>query len=157
MKGRLLDVTRKGRGFSLLELLITVGVVSLGLLGLVSVLAYGVKASRSSEMSSLAMGHSIHLIELIRSRNLGFSSGAVPPSGYSGLNDLPHERRALDAWPFQSDFEADSAFQRCLSIRRVGDDAEEYDHEVLLIRAEVFWSENNEERSVSFEALHTRP
>ena len=145
-----------GKAFSLLEILITTGVVAMGLLALIGVLAFSVRSSRTGELSSLAMGHSIHMIELIRSRNLDFSSGSVPPSALSGINDPPAQRRDLNEYPFQSDFEADAPFKRNIAISRVGTSGN-YDYDLLLIKVSIFWQENGGERSVTFEATHKNP
>jgi type II secretory pathway pseudopilin PulG len=144
------------RGFSLLEILITTGVVAMGLLALLGVLAFSVRSSRTGEVASLAMGHSIQMIELIRSRNLDFAGGVVPPAANSGINDPPDQRRALDAYPFYNDFDPDLPFRRNISIQRMGTSGN-YDYEILLITVSVFWQENGQERSVTFEATHKKP
>lgn len=127
----------------------------MGLLAMVSVLAYAARASRSSELSSEAVGHAVHLIELIRSRNLDFGGFTVPPASTSGINDPPGTRRPLNAYPFNSDFQA-SSFERHIEMARMGPSGD-YKYNVMKIECTVFWEENGEERSVSFEAHHTKP
>lgn len=151
-----MKIESQRRGFSLLELLITTGVVALGLLALLSVLAFSAKASRTSEMASLAAGYSVHVIELIRSRNLDFSSGSVPPSRWSGLNDAPEDRQDMNAPPFQADFEPELPFKRNISIERLGE-AGQYNQDVVNITVSIYWHENGEDRSVTFVATHKRP
>ena len=149
---------RRNSGFSLLELLITTGVVALGLLALIGSLAFSAKASRTGEMASLAMGHSIHLIELIRSRNLDFPSyGPVPPPSSSGINDPPAARKNLNDYPFFSDFDPDLPFRRNISIRRQSNNSDDYNYNVVNITVSVYWHENGEDRSVTFEATHKKP
>lgn len=143
------------RGFSLVEMLVGVAVIAMGLLGLVAALAYGVRASRSSELSSLAVGHAVHLIELIRSRNLDFGGYSVPPNSSSGINDPTGTRRALNAYPFSTDFEP-SSFERHIEMTRVGTSGD-YLYDVMSIKVTVYWDEGGQERSVEFEALHKKP
>lgn len=147
---------RHKAGFSLLELLVTTGVIALGLLSLLGVLAFSAKASLSSEMASLAVSHCVHTVELIRSRNLDFADHPDLPNQFSGLNDPPHVRRELNDPPFQADFEPDLPFKRNILIERVGA-SDSYNHDVVNITVSVFWPENNEERSVRFVASHKRP
>lgn len=142
--------------FTFIEILITTAVVAIGLLALVGVLGYSVRASRTGEMASLAMGHSVHVIELIRGRNLGFSSGPVPPSSFSGINDPPAARKAMNDAPFQTDFPPDMPFRRNISITRMGS-AGDYNYNVINIVCTITWQENGEDRSVSLEAQHRRP
>ena len=147
---------RRVLGFSLLEILITTGVVALGLLALMGVLAYATKASRTGELASLAMGHSIHCIELIRSRNLDFAGPSVPPPSYSGINDAPAVRKDMNAYPFNSDFDAGMAFKRNISIKRQGTTGN-YNYDIAIIKVSIYWFENGGERSVTFEATHKKP
>jgi hypothetical protein len=109
-------------------------------------------------MASLAMGHSIHIIELIRSRNLDFPAyGTIPPASYTGLNDPPTGRRDLNAPPFFADFEADMPFQRNISIRRQSTDEDDYRYNIADITVSVYWQENGGERNVTFAATHKKP
>lgn len=149
---------RKNSGFSLLELLITTGVVALGLLALVGSLAFAARAARTGEMASLAMGHSIHIVELIRSRNLDFPSyGTVPPPNYSGINDPPAARKQLNEYPFHGDFPAETPFRRNISIKRQSNDSDDYNYNVVNITVSIYWQENGEDRSVTIEATHKKP
>ena len=120
------------------------------------VLAFSSKASRTGEMASLAMGHSIHIIELIRSRNLDFASPTVPPPTWSGLNDAAAVRQDLNAYPFSSDFPSGLPFKRNISIRRQGTSGN-YNFDVVDIKVSIYWHENGGERSLTFEATHKKP
>lgn len=126
------------------------------MLALIGVLAFSTKASRTGEMASLAMGHSIQIIELIRSRNLDFSAPTVPPPTWTGLNDAPTVRQDLSAYPFASDFAAGLPFKRNITILRQGTSGT-YNYDVVNIKVSIFWHENGGERSLTFEATHKKP
>ena len=154
------------RGFSLIECLVGLGVISVGLLGLIGALSYAVKASRTSEVASQAVGHAVHLVELVRTRNLDFARGIDSfgnirmPLSWSGINDpeppaAPY--KPLNAYPFEDDFEPGPVFTRHISCRLATTTASPHLDKTMIVKATVYWEENGSLREFSFEALHNKP
>ncbi len=78
------------RGLNLVELVVSIGVVSIGLMALMAVLVASQRAAAHGATLSEATGHARHILELIRSDNeLAFPGGNSIdlPVGDTGLND----------------------------------------------------------------------
>lgn len=88
---RLYRVRRKQsrRGLNLVELVVSIGVVSIGLMALMAVLVASQRAAAHGATLSEATGHARHILELIRSDN-----GLAYPGGNS--IDLPVEDTGLN-------------------------------------------------------------
>ncbi|RYG07592.1 MAG: type IV pilus modification protein PilV, partial [Burkholderiales bacterium] len=70
---------RHGRGFSLLEVLVSILVLSFGLLGMVGLQAAALQANREARTQSLATGLATELAELIRSNKDAALTGSGNP------------------------------------------------------------------------------
>ena len=80
-------------GFSLSEVLISIAVISIGMLGLMSAMLFGTKASSHAQRSSQAANYAREIIEFIRMRDWA----ASPPTGLVDVSDAT--RKALGAAP----------------------------------------------------------
>ncbi|MDO8261677.1 MAG: type IV pilus modification protein PilV [Gallionella sp.] len=72
--------TRRASGFSLVEVLVSIVVLSFGLLGMVGMQAASLKANREARLQSSAMVLARELAEMVRSNNaIGILTGAANP------------------------------------------------------------------------------
>ena len=151
---------RRSRGFSQVEVLVAVFVLSVGILGVFGAFAYGMDSANHSARLSEAVGYARQLIELVRSRNLPFQ-GSLPPASNSGLYDTLTTDWAslkdLNAAPFAVDLPANTGFKRRIRVTRLSADSTSYQYEIAEIRVAVFWREKNRQRQVEFVAHHRKP
>lgn len=76
------DAHTRCQGFSLLEVLVAILILSLGLLGMVGMQVAALQAVREARMQSIATAFATELAELMRgSQGAGFSSGSSPYFG----------------------------------------------------------------------------
>lgn len=143
---RLRDSSRKV-GFSLLEVLIVVAVVSIGLLGTMSVYYWGLRAGNEGAQMTEAINISRGVLEAIRVRNLAFSSGSTITTDPDLLGSHP-----LDHPPFD-DLNLPPAgktpFHREISITRLGNSG--YQARVARILVSTVWKIKGRTKKVTIE------
>lgn len=148
------------RGFSQVEVLIAVFVLSVGILGVLGAFAYGMEASNHSARLSEAVGYARQLVELVRSRNLPFQ-GSLPPAASSGLNDASSTTwsslKELHAAPFAVDLPPNTGFRRLIQVSRVSNTVTDYRYDIARIRVVVFWREKNRQKQFELVAEHRKP
>lgn len=85
-------------GFSVIEVLIAIGVVATGILALMAVFITGTRSNQHGENVSRAVFYGRKLSEVIRANGLAYSlvPGVVPPPASTRINDNPGEFRPLD-------------------------------------------------------------
>lgn len=151
---------KRSGGFSQVEVLVAVFVLSVGILGVFGAFAYGMDSANHSARLSEAVGYARQLIELVRSRNLPFQ-GSLPPASNSGLYDTLTTSwgslAELNAAPFALDLPANTGFKRRIRVTRLSSDSSSYQYEIAEIRVAVFWREKNRQRQVEFVAHHRKP
>ncbi len=141
------------RGFSLLEVLFAIGIIAVGILAVVSAVAFGLRGGQQGARVTEGTAYARRLIDECRSRNLPF----VAP-----LNDGAAARVALDNAPFggPSGMPANTGMTRNLTMvplkaAKTGA-ADDYKADLAEIRVRVYWSEKGVEKSVDMRALHRR-
>lgn len=144
------------RGFSLIEVLIAVGVISVALLGVLSVFAFGVRAQHTGGRTTEAINYCRELMEVIRLQNLAFQSwgttGALPGSG-SGVNDADDTVRRPIEEPFSGNqpVPPNTNFTRNIRIKKLATSG--YQSNVVIISVKVFWADRGKEREVQLQAF----
>lgn len=84
-------------GMSLVETMYAIAVIAIGLLGIMAIFIAGNRANTMGRHTAEAAGHAREILEIIRSRNLAFTSGlAYPPGPGTGLNDADGVKRDLN-------------------------------------------------------------
>lgn len=136
---------------TLVEVLVAVGVLSVGILGLISTFIYGTQATKHGVLMSEANNHARQLVAQIRINNFPFSTTPV-----TGLVDAsPSDRTPLAAAPFQSGGGAEvtggTDFTRNISI------SYNADNDLATITVRVYWFERGSERNVELIALQGAP
>lgn len=124
----------------MVEVLVSVAVLSIASLGVMSVLTYGVVAGESAGEFSTATQYGRELIENIRVDSINLNP-FTPPSGL--VNTDESERVALNAAPFNNplmDIPNDESYRRNIQIVAwPGGGAVTGDTPLVRIRVRVFW------------------
>ena len=87
------------KGFSLVEVLIAIGVVATGMMALMAVFITGTRSNQHGQQLSRATYYARKISEIIRAERLAFNTGVIPPNAASGLNDPVGTFRPLDEPP----------------------------------------------------------
>lgn len=151
------------RGLTLVEVLVAIFVVSVGVLGAMSALWYGIRAERYAERRTTGVFVCRELLNLIRSRNEPFNS-TFPVIG-SDLNDGNYDndsddsgpRRPLNHPPFANDFSGAENFRRRIEMKRLSTDPNSHLSSLAAIKVTVFWDEGGHEKWVTLWAFHKDP
>ncbi len=153
----------KRRGLSLVEVLIAVFVVSVGTLGAVSALWYGIKTEKYAERRSSAVFLGREMLNLIRSRNLPFLP-TVPPVGdpindgdYDDPGDDNGARRPYNAPPFSNDFDTDFNFERRIEMKLMSSNPNNHLSQMAGIKVTLYWVEGGAQKEVTLWGFHRRP
>lgn len=151
------------RGLSLVEVLIAVFVVTVGTLGAVSALWYGIKTEKYAERRTKAVFLGREMLNLIRSRNLPFLP-TVPPIGdpindgdYDNPADDGGARRAFNDPPFSNDFNSDFNFERRIEMKSMSTDPNDHMSEMAGIKVTLYWVEGGSQKEVTLWGYHRRP
>lgn len=91
-----MEKKRKGRGFSLAEVLISISVISIGMLGAVGAIAFGLKAGERGSKGTFALQINQRIVEMILSGspaacNTGgiLNTSALPDNPINGVYNQP--------------------------------------------------------------------
>lgn len=137
---------RKARGLTLLEVLIVMSVVSIGMLGAMSVFYWGLRAGSEGAQMTEAINYSRDILEAIRVRNLSFVGSAIT-TDTDLLGSHP-----LDFAPF-TDLNLPppdkTPFHREVSITRLGPSG--YEYRIALISVSTVWDIKGRTKRVTVE------
>lgn len=131
-------------GFTLVEILIAVAVLSVGILGTLSALAFGVNAVKMGDRTSEATNLARQIVEFVRlnASNIGgvdIFEDTLP----SSLNEADSTRTAMDATPLEGlNFDADLNYTRNIQVTFPNNP------DIAQIRVRVFWDERGNEKFV---------
>lgn len=157
------NIGNNARGLSLVEVLIAVFVVSVGTLGAVSALWYGIRTEKYAERRTKAVFLSREMLNLVRSRNLPFLP-TVPPVGdpiNDGVYDDPGDdngaRRPFNAPPFSNDFSSDFNFERRIEMKLMSANPNDHMSEMAGIKVTLYWVEGGAAKEVTLWGFHRRP
>lgn len=136
----------RAKGFTLVEILIVVGVVAIGLLGTMSVFFWGIRAGEEGARMSQAINYSREMLEAIRVRNLAFAGTNTITSDANllGVHDLDH--MPLDTLGLPTN----SIFKREITITRLGTSG--YQARIAVINVKTTWTtKSGREKSAEIE------
>ena len=155
----------KIRGLSMVELLIAIFVVSVGILGTVSALWYGIKSERQSERRAHAVFQARELINVLRAQNYPFSDPAnlvvgsvVNDGNIDDDSDDNGPRKPFNAPPFGTEFPNNPFnFERRIEMKQLSNDPNSHLSNMVAIKVTVFWNEADSLKEVTLWAYHRRP
>ena len=157
----------KNRGFTLVEVLISIALIAIALFGVMGAVAYGTKHSGSgaelTEATHLARSIINYLQETSSLDTVQLDPYEVWPTADSGLADPPDVFRQLDEPPLGGmPFEPHQLerYRRRIESQRVTDDPLNYRYNLARVRVSVFWSSKQGERKVVMTGListHRKP
>ncbi|MFN8609265.1 MAG: prepilin-type N-terminal cleavage/methylation domain-containing protein [Vulcanimicrobiota bacterium] len=135
------------RGFSLIEVLVAVLLMSVSLLALYAAMTYGVRANAHGKLLGEATNAGREILCLIKGRGW-----AGDPNYTSLLNDPVDARLPLNAAPFEDDLAsyATSPFTRNLSVRRLGPPGT-FRHELVSLKVVIYWAEGTRANALPLE------
>lgn len=142
---------RRKLGFSLVEVLIAMGVLSIGLLGVISTFTYGTQSQGHAQQMSQAVNRAREIMDVIRQENWAFN----PPAGTtwtSATGWASSTRTPLDAAPFDSTTGVD-ALPANTNLTRNVHVTQNSSGQLATITVQVFWSVRGSEHSVELVAL----
>ncbi len=153
------------RGFSLLEVLIATAVLSIGILGIISVFYFSIRSEQTAQRRTDAIFWAREVLDTIRTRNLAFQANPWPPPIGSSINDGNYDdptddasvKKPLDAVPFGNDFPDNTNFTRHIEIKRVSNNSNDYRYNLAAIKVTIFWEENGRDHSVTVYGYQERP
>lgn len=88
---------RKQRGFSLMELLVSLTIISIGLLSIVAMQTTSLRHSHSAEMRSVALAQAYSMVDRMRANRTGVQSG-----NYNNLAGTPTDPGCAPCTPGQT-------------------------------------------------------
>lgn len=148
---------RRPRGFSQVEIAITIVVLAIGILGVLASFTFSVESTRHGARTSEAVGYARQLIEYLRAGGMAFPLDAVDPAL---LNDPSTEWNALkplEHGRYSTAVPHGTGFRRAVQIRRVTDDSSDYRYEIAEIEVTVYWQDKNRLRQVRLMAQQRKP
>lgn len=143
------------RGFSLSEVVICVGVVSISFLGTFASLISSQRAVGVGQRMSGATGYCRQLCEIVRARGLAYSSGSVPATGTDlqtadGVTNIPlNQGAAFSSLP------ADANYTRSINTVRVANNG--FGFNLFRVTVAVYWKEGKRLNKVSMVTLARVP
>lgn len=134
------EVCKRGSavsGFSLSELLISIAISSIALLGTLAMLTYARRSTEHGEKMTQAIAYCRQLCEIVRSEGLAYAYG-IPPSSGSVINNSTMVALNSGGGPFGA-LPDDPAFRRTIVTQQVNNTG--YEQNLLKVTVTVYWAE----------------
>lgn len=125
------------RGFSLSELLISIAIGAIALLGTLATLTYARRSTEHGEKMTQAIAYCRQLCEIVRSEGLAYAYG-IPPTAGSVINNDSKVALNSGNGPFAA-MPDDPNFMRTIVTEQVANSG--YEQNLLRITVTVYWAE----------------
>lgn len=144
------------RGFTILEIAFSVGILSVVLLGTLASVHFGMKSQQHGRNMGEAGSYASRLLEIMVEENRAFATVSLPVAS-SGYQDAAATRQDLNAAPFSGasyGLPTDTRFKRNISViscRGASELGTQYGwkDDLRQVTVSVYWWENKSERSVT--------
>lgn len=150
------------RGFTILEIAFSLGILSIVILGTLASVHFGMKSQQHGRYVAEAGSYASRLLEIMVEENRAFATVSLPTST-SGFQDAASTRQELNATPFDSaayGLPAGTSFKRNISVIPCRSSAETgtqygWKDDLRQVTVNVYWTEGKGvsgqpvERSVS--------
>lgn len=136
------------RGFTILEIAFSMGILSVVLLGTLASVHFGMKSQQYGKSLGEAGSHASRLLEIMVEENRAFSSVSLPATG-SGFQDAPATRQELNAPPFNGTaygIPAGTEYKRNISVMACRGSSESgtqygWKDDLRQVTVSVYWTE----------------
>lgn len=150
----------KSRGFTLVEVLVSLTLITIAVLGVLGSIAYGTKHAGTGEELAEATHVCRSIMTYLQETTLLDTVEIARPwlSEESGLNDPDTAFRQLDDAPLGGmNFQPRQLerYRRRIECVRVNDDPLNYRYKLARVKVSVFWQSKERERSVEMTGLVT--
>lgn len=153
----------RSRGFTLVEVIVSLTLISIALLGVMGAIAYGTKHSGSGEELTEATHIARAYLSYIQEATL-LDTAPAGTDGWidevsSGLNDPVEGLRPLDDSPFGAGSGLDfrpaqiEKYRRRIRSQRVSDDLADHRFNLARVQVTIFWESKQGERNVLLTGL----
>lgn len=148
----------RNRGFTLVEVIVSIMLIAIAMLGVMGSIAYGARHSGSGEELTEATHIARSYLSYIQDATI---LDSVEPteewlSEESGLNDPVEGLRPLDDQPFGGlDFTPQQIerYRRRIRCQRVSDERADHRYNLARVQVTIFWDSKQGERSVLLTGL----
>jgi prepilin-type N-terminal cleavage/methylation domain-containing protein len=148
----------KSRGFTLIEVMVSIMLIAIALLGVMGSIAYGTKHSGSGEELTEATHIAKSYLAYMQESTL---LDTIEPTEEwltvdSGVNDPVEGLRPLDDAPFGGlDFAPHQIerYRRRIRCQRVSDDSADHRYNLARVQVTLFWESKQGERNVVLTSL----
>ncbi|MBN9419154.1 hypothetical protein ABS71_14385 [bacterium SCN 62-11] len=136
------------RAYSLAEVMVAIGVLSIGLLAIAGSVIYSTRMGGRAGRATEALHYANQMVDLSKLYNLP----KVAP-----IQDAAAARRPINAPPFDMDIYANDLFRRNIHMTWVNSSASDYRNELYQVDVTIYWFEKNKEESLHVVGLHRCP
>ena len=149
----------RSRAFTLVEVIVSLTLIAIALLGVMGAIAYGTRHSGSgeelTEATHIARSYLSYIQEATLLDSIEPNTGQWLSEG-SGLNDPDEGLRPLDDHPFGGlDFTGPQLerYRRRIRSQRVSDDVIDHRFRLARVQVTIFWESKQGERNVLLTGL----
>lgn len=154
----------QARGFTLVEVLVSLAVIAIALFGVMGSIAYGTRHARSGEELGEAVQLARQVLVYIQESSVLDTVEPTEPwfSEDSGLNDATTVRRELDAAPLGGlaiPLVQLERYQRRVVATRLSDNPSDHRYGLARVTVEIFWESKQGWRRLELSGVvsHARP
>ncbi len=137
------------KGFSLVELLVVIVVVSVALLGILASLAFGLNASDHAQRMTQATNLAREAITLLRDNNVAFTPALKDPITAKGKDWIDNFPSPLDSLPKDTNMKMKVDITTSLGTG--------YKANLARIQVTIFWTIKGHEKHIDLVAYQRKP
>lgn len=148
---------RRPRGFSQVEIAITIVVLAIGILGVLASFTFSVESTRHGARTSEAVGYARQVLEYLRAGGMAFPLDAIDQALLTAPSADWNALKPLEEGRFNTAVPPGTGFRRAVQIRRVTDDPSDYRYEIAELEVTIYWLDKDRLRQVRLMAQQRKP